>query len=290
MIFWRIINDKVYPISEVDELGFEENEGMRIPDDYLDRGQFVIMRGCEGIGDWGIISAMPRLLKEKYPNSKVYVPSKKLLKKLWGNTHNNVEVIYKNNPYVDAFADSVEGDIYLDHYRVYDKQNTEIPLIKQMLRFWQFTDNEMEDYLPEIYWTKDEMDFGDKIIEKYIQNDKKEFGCIMISERFGQDNKTFKQKTYDDHLKKLKKLLSDNDYQYFYWSYKPIKDFNLNIHKALNLRHLNLRIQLYIKSKSKVDIGLQCGPNDSVCRYTKSLMIQRQYPLGGNFLDTIEYH
>ena len=68
------------------------------------------------------------------------------------------------------------------------------------------------------------------------------------------------------------------------------KDFNLNIHKALNLRHLNLRIQLYIKSKSKVDIGLQCGPNDSVCRYTKSLMIQRQYPLGGNFLDTIEYH
>ena len=54
-----------------------------------------------------------------------------------------------------------------------------------MLRFWQFTDNEMEDYLPEIYWTKDEMDFGDKIIDKYIQNDKKEFGCIMISERFG---------------------------------------------------------------------------------------------------------
>ena len=68
MIFWRIIDNKILPVSEVESLGFEEAEGMRIPDDYLDRGQFVIMRGCEGIGDWGIISAMPRLLKEKYPN------------------------------------------------------------------------------------------------------------------------------------------------------------------------------------------------------------------------------
>ena len=41
------------------------------------------MRTASGIGDWGIISAIPRLLKEKYPKCKVYVPSKKLLKKLF---------------------------------------------------------------------------------------------------------------------------------------------------------------------------------------------------------------
>ena len=68
MIFWRITDNKVLPVGEVKTLGFEECEGMRIPDEYLQEQEFVIMRGCHGIGDYGIISAMPRLLKEKYPN------------------------------------------------------------------------------------------------------------------------------------------------------------------------------------------------------------------------------
>ena len=67
MIFWRIVDNQVLPIGEVETLGFEESEGMRIPDEYLNGQEFVIMRGCHGIGDYGIISAMPRLLKEKYP-------------------------------------------------------------------------------------------------------------------------------------------------------------------------------------------------------------------------------
>ena len=76
-----------------------------------------------------------RLLKQKYPNCKVNVPSKTLLRKIFGKDHNNVETIFRNNPYVDEFVDSVEGEIFNDHYRVYDKTNTDIPLIKQVLKF-----------------------------------------------------------------------------------------------------------------------------------------------------------
>ena len=87
MIFWRIVDNKVLPVQEVDTLGFEESEGMRIPDEYLQDQEFVIMRGCHGIGDYGIISAMPRLLKQKYPNCGVFLPSNNLYKKLWGRNN-----------------------------------------------------------------------------------------------------------------------------------------------------------------------------------------------------------
>ena len=144
MIFWRVLDDKLYAIDEVDKLGFETEEGLRIPDEYLDNQEFVILRTCHGIGDWGIIASLPRLLKAKYPNCKVYVPSKNLIKKLFNIEHNNAHVVFDNNPYVDDFVDSVNGEIFHDHYRIYDKNNIDVPLAKQMLKFWQFTDFEMD--------------------------------------------------------------------------------------------------------------------------------------------------
>ena len=71
MIFWRLMDNMLYPIQETNTLGFEKEEGLRIPDEYLETQKFMVMRTCHGIGDWGILSAMPRLLKEKYPNCKV---------------------------------------------------------------------------------------------------------------------------------------------------------------------------------------------------------------------------
>ena len=62
----------------------------------------MIFRTAWGIGDWGIISSMPRLLKQKYPNCKVYVPSKNLIKNMFGIDTNVVETIFKNNPYIDC--------------------------------------------------------------------------------------------------------------------------------------------------------------------------------------------
>ena len=283
MIFWRIVDNRVLPVQEVDNLGFEESEGMRIPDEYLQEQEFVIMRGCHGIGDYGIISAMPRLLKQKYPNCGVFLPSNTLYKKLWGRDNKIVETIYKNNPYVDGFVDSVKGDIFHDHYRIWNKDNSDIPLIKQMLKFWQFEDNEMEDYLPEMYWTAEEKTLGDAIINHHTKGE--EFGCLMISDRFGQDDKKPNPTTFQSHQKKITALLHQNDYLYFYWSYKPPNEFGFNFKKALNFRHMNLRIQLYIKSKAKVNIGIQCGTTQCITRYSKCISVQRQFPMGGNFLD-----
>ena len=105
----------------------------------------------------------------------------------------------------------------------------------------------MEDYLPELYWTHEEETLGNGIIKDIVGGE--DFGCLMISDRFGQDDKTPNPQTFKSHSEKLKSLLNKNDYPYFYWSYKPIKDLGFKFRKGLNFRNMDLRIQLYIKSK-----------------------------------------
>ena len=75
-VFFRINDNKLFSAGEVETLGFNESDGYRIPDDYLEKQEFVVMRTCHGLGDWILLSAMPRLLKEKYPKCKVHLPSK----------------------------------------------------------------------------------------------------------------------------------------------------------------------------------------------------------------------
>ncbi len=283
MIFWRIVDNQLHPVKETDTLGFEKSEGLRIPDEYLDKQEFMVMRTAHGIGDWGIISAMPRLLKEKYPNSKVVVPSKKLLKKLFGKDHDNVHVVFDNNPFVDEFVDEIGGEVFHDHYRIYDKDNIDIPLIKQMLEFWQFTEKEMEDCQPELYWSDEEKEFGDEIIKEYVNVD---FGCLLVSDRFGTQNGKYDEKSYNKDAEVIAKVLKDNPLPYFYYTPNPISETPFDfIDKALDMRYIDLRIQLYIKSKAKINLSNQCGTNQVVVRYSKCFESQRQFPLAHNFVE-----
>ena len=50
------------------------------------------------------------------------------------------------------------------------------------------------------------------------------------------------------------------------------------------MKNMNLRIQLYVKSKAKVNIGNQCGTNHLVTRYSDVYEVQRQFPIGSNFV------
>ncbi len=59
MVFWRTYNNKVYPTQEVNMLGFQLNDPSYIPNEYLEKQNFVVLRTCFGVGDWGIISAFP---------------------------------------------------------------------------------------------------------------------------------------------------------------------------------------------------------------------------------------
>jgi hypothetical protein len=284
VIFWRIVDNQLNPVEETDTLGFEKSEGLRIPDEYLDKQEFMVMRTAHGIGDWGIISAIPRLLKEKYHNCKVYVPTKKLLKKLYGQDHNNVHVVFDNNSFVDEFVDEISGDVFHDHYRIYDKDNTDIPLIKQMLEFWQFTEEEMKDCQPEMYWSDEEKMFGDAIIHEVAGDN--EFGCLLISDRFGTLYAKHDQETYNRDVQNFMNILTEYQLPYFYYTAKPIQETEFDwIDKILDMKYIDLRIQLYIKSKSKINLSNQCGTNHLVVRYSKCFESQRQFPIAHNFVE-----
>ena len=287
MIFWRIIDNKLHAIKDTENLGFEESEGLRIPDEYLKQKKFMVLRASDGIGDWGIISAIPRLLKQKFPDCQVLVTTKSYLKNLFGKDHNNVHVIFNNNPYVDEFVDEVSGEVFHDHYRIYDKNKTDIPLAKQMLKFWQFSDNEMSDCQPEMYWSDEEKEFGDKIINRYVDGD---FGFLLVSKRFGTQFGKHHQESYDKDKKVMTKVVKDNPLPYFYWTHKPLRQTEFSfINSALDMRNIDLRIQLYIKSKAKINLANQCGVNHSIVRYSKCYESQRQFPISHNFISGVNY-
>ena len=281
MVFWRIVDNKLYSVQETEHLGFEKSEGLRMPDEYLEQQEFTVMRTCHGIGDWGIISAMPRLLKEKYPDCKVYVPSEKLLNNLfsqyqnnwatWSSPFSNSKNIFDGNPYVDGFRDEIDREIYHDHYRIYDTDNVDVPLVEQMLKFWQFTEEEMKDSQPEMYWLDEEQKLGDDIIKEYVGDN--EFGCLLISDRydFSQDD------LICDFL--------DPTLKYFYYSSVPLEQTSFNfIDKVLDMRHMDFRIQTYIRSKAKINVGSQAGAMQLVTRYSEVYDVQRQFPIAHNFV------
>jgi len=284
MLFNRIFDNKLHVVGEVDNLGFDYLDKLRIPDEYLESEEFVICRAAFGIGDWGVISAIPRLLKGKYPNCKVIIPSSKMIKSIFGVESNISELIFSNNPYVDFFVDFYEDEIYHDHYRVYDTDVPDISLIKQMLKFWQFEENEMEDCRPEMYWSDEEKEFGDEIIKQVVGD--KDFGGLLVSDRFGtqygnHDKKTLKNETY-----KITKILKENPLPYFYWTYKPIGETPFFFTKiALDMRNIDLRIQLYIRSKAKLNVGNQCGTLQTISRYSKLYTVQRQFPIAHNYVE-----
>ena len=295
MIFWRVFDNKLYTVGEVDRLGFEESEGLRIPDEYLEQKEFTVMRTAHGVGDWGIISAIPHLLKKKYPNCKVYVPSVKLLEKLfgqmksnwgtWDNPFNNVHYIFDNNPYVDGYKDYIIDEIFHDHYRIYDKDKKDIPLTKQMLKFWQFEDSEYEDYYPELYFSDEERQIGNDIIDRSVGKD--EFGGLLITNRFESSGGRYDEESNKMLMNVL--LEKCGDLPFFYWTYKKPEELPITFNKGFDMRHVSTRIQLYIRTKAKLNIGTHRGFLDCVSRYSKVFQILRVFPLNQNIIEA-EYY
>jgi len=294
MIFYRILDNKLYQSGEVNRLGFEESEGYRIPDEYLEQREFTVMRTCHGLGDWGIISAMPRLLKEKYPNCKVYVPSVKLLEKLFGNQKHqwesfdnpflNVENIFKDNPYVDGFKDYIVGEVFHDHYRIYDNKKKDIPIVNQIMKFWQFETDEYKKCSPELYFSDEEIKMGDEIIKKYAGD--KEFGGLLITNRYESQSGRYDEETNKEIISYF---LKKNNIPYFYYTYKPKAEFPFDFNGCLDMRHMDVRIQLYIRSKAKFNIGNHCGVLDCVAGQSKVYQVQRVFPLNQNKIENEIY-
>ena len=279
MIFFRTYNNELFSVGEVNKLGFSIDNPSYIPDEYLNQQNFTILRTCHGLGDWGIISSFPRKLKEKYPKCKVWIPSPKLLKKMfsileknwssWDDPFQVVHTIFDNNPYVDGFIDSFEGDVYNDHYRIYGKES-KISLLEQMLKFWQF-DN-FKDIDPELYFTNDEKELAQKIIKEHCNGN---FGTLLISNRYEGEGKDLIQQKIDEY-----------DLPMFYWTSTPNSGFNFK--KALDLRHVNIRTQLCIKTLATFNIGNQTGVNDTIAKYAPTYTVPRG-DVGSNYIKSEIY-
>lgn len=287
MHFFRINSNRLGSAGEVDLVGFDVNDPMYIPDEYLDNQEFLVMRTCHGIGDWCIISGIPRLLKEKYPNCKVYVPSAKMLKDVFGDMMNNwgyglydatnvTEDIFKNNPYVDGFLDYVEGEVFHDHYRLFDPTNSKIPLTTQMLKFWQFQDSELTDTTPDIYFSEEEEKFG-----KELFGNVKNYGYIGVSSTYGS--------TADTQML-VDKVKEYGDIHWFYYGETPIEETNLNFIKSytsVKPMGLNIRQQMYLRTNAIVNVGNESGMTLWCAKYSDTFVLGNKFygPLHGERLN-----
>jgi hypothetical protein len=295
--FFRMYGESIFDLGDVERLGFPITDGYQIPDEYIESGNFLIMRLCNGFGDWGIISALPRKLKEKYPNCKVYVPSVTLIKKIFGDSHQwkhwpnpelNCERVFVNNPYVDGFVDTIdEVDVFHDHYRVYDPNNENVSLVKQMMLFWGFSDSECVDYLPELYFDKDEIEHGDSLIKEYFGDS--EFGGFIATSSQLSNGKFF-----DDYRNKLIiDELKKHNLKYVYYGGVDIKDtpFADYVQVGLDFAKVTtpLRVQLYIRSKAKTNIGYQSSIHELICRYSPIVCTEMDGGPRENYFDNITY-
>tara|TARA_R100000773_G_C4218230_1_gene116723 strand:- start:643 stop:1572 length:930 start_codon:yes stop_codon:yes gene_type:complete len=305
--FFRILNNKLYGIPS-ENIGFPVTNPSYIPDDYLENGEFVVMRTCHGIGDWCIISAMPRLLKEKYPNCKVYIPNSNMLKTIFGDMLNNwgygtfdsstiSEVVFNNNPFVDEFIDGYNGEIFHDHYRIFDENNDKISLTKQMMTFWQFNDEEMIDTSPDFYPTKDECETTSLFL---LDNKISKYSYISVSSTFGN---TAESNLLIDKIKQV-----DEDMRWLYYGEAPLKNTSLNFLDAIELKDLNfsIREQQTLKINAEYNFGNETGMNLWTPKYSKTYVIGNKYygPIhggknqgkirkrpfkSGNFIDGVKY-
>jgi hypothetical protein len=285
-------NEYFQSIDEVKKLGFPDTSNVRIPLDYLENKQFILFRTCHSYGDWVILSSIPRLLKQKYPDCTVVIPSPECISKYFSpdtwlyrhdNPFNNVIEIFKNNPYVDGMIDYIPQGmpVYHDHFRIYNEDNIDIPLAQQILKFWRFEEHEMEDCQPELYWDDEEKKIGDETIKQIFNNE--QFGFLYLDEIYF--NKINSEKGYEfiesveEKIKNkrtlIQKEINKHDLTWLYYSGNDPFNYETN-NKIINVKDLNisLRIQQYIKAKSTLIIGHQGGyGTDCMPRYTKCYVV-----------------
>lgn len=294
-LFHRIYNNQIYPVAHVDRLGWSTDEEYFLPpDEYFERGEFVIHRGCNSIGDWGIITALPRILKEKYPSCKVYITSENFTERLygpananpqnvwgiWSNPYLHVRNCFNNNPYVDAFIDSYDGEIYHDHFRIKNHLLVNDPLVLQMARFHKIEMGLDTDYIPEVYFSDEEIERFEAFRQQYFGND--DYGAFSIRNVDGMN--------MDGWIDAVQQKL--DKYKDLPFMYYCNMNHAFNVNGVLNAHGLDTRLLMYMVCNSKVATGMQTGLYDTCSRYTLVDIIsgaRREEDVNEHFLSSINY-
>jgi hypothetical protein len=274
MVFWKFINNQIYPVYETNQLGFPIGTEILSNEYIQNMKEITLYRSCHAFGDWAMVSAFPRLIKQKYPDKSVLIPSENLINMMfghvknnwdqWNNPFKNAQLVFKNNPYIDGEFDSFEGEILSDHYQLYNPENLYEPIINRLLRIYHFPEEEITDTLPELYFSPYEIDKGNILVQNLST-----YYSLIITEKhkFGEK----------DNI--LIELIKQYDCPCLYWSAFPIENTPYNfIKNKINITDLtnDLRIQLYIRSKAQANFGTQTGVNDIMVRYTSVYVIPHE--------------
>lgn len=301
MIFFRIVNDRVVSAEECNVLGWSMNdEHYVIPDEDFDKKKFLIYRTVHGVGDWGIITAMPRLLKEAYPDCEVYVPSANMLLHTFGRTERHSTwlnpytiptELFKNNPYVDGIVDEWQSEIFHDHFRIFNPVDTRDPLVLQMLRFHRVNLDTSSDYLPDLYFSEEEKEQFFDIRHRYFgTQDYMAFSAGWNHDMLSKGGSNTNSHTATLMLDLLKNLVHS------YEDYKEIPalvynnsgiDFGFN--EKMSANGVPLRLMLYMISNAKFAIGQQTGIFDTCARYTNVNVVPHTNDLSIHYLKSINY-
>lgn len=315
MLFYIVRDDKIVAAPQVTKLGFDINKFRTAYPPNFD-GIIPIVRTCSSLGDWGILSGLPRAIKELYPNAKVAIPTAQWCERVFGNVYTpsgiwqdpwqNVNTIFDNNPFVDIRFNSMSEigllEVATDHYRVFDPSNINVPLAEQMFRFFG-GDPTKHDLRPELYFSPEEIEIGDKLLKDLnIQK----FGTLLLASSFIKGNETTGKLRDNDEVLRGNVNLYTHDNRpevitFLYYSDFDISetewnDYNLGREPQLiNLKLFNLsvRVQLYLKTQAVVNIGYQSGMNDSVgSRYCDMVTLSpySAEELGSNITRGVYYY
>ena len=244
-----------YPINSPEHL-----ELKNIMSQIREAGFIVYSPSAFGLGDSIVLTTIPKILKRNYPNLKFYLLSYKSLVRLfggmkdqwnsWNDPFTNVEVSFRNNPYVDGYLDleDFEGTVITNHDVIYDPNKLDEPIVEQICRFFN-VETTPDDIAPELYFDKN---------DNYKVEIGKDYGVFVLSNRFWDTEET--RRTLQAELDKFK------DLPFLYFDKTTIFNYN----RAVNIieKNPNIRQQLNLYSKAKVCLGFQTGVLDAVCRYT----------------------
>jgi len=253
-----------------------------IDPDYLEKGEFTICSTCTGFGDWATLSAMPRLLKKKYPHCKVYIPSKNWLMKVlnpiinydgapyvWPDRFYYVEKIFNNNPYIDGFKDDISGIVYTECFRYGSEEEIGTPLVKKMLRFYGLTDDEIGLAMPEIYLSDEDVDY---YTSKFIPS--QPYGCLTLSTRWSE-NATF------ERAKAIKEVINFYKIPIIYFGDTKIEDTHFRDYSNVSTNLIEITndiwFQTFIRMNARYNVGNQTGVLEILPKYSETFMLPHVY-------------
>ena len=313
---WSLIDDRIVDAGiDVPYLGVPYQQILDgkvevLPEDY--DGWFPFTRMCNSIGDWGVISGLYEGMKKKYPNIKIARPNEEYLSTVlspinmskwnyneeWPTNH-NMELIMKDNPYIDyRFSPKEFSIVYNDHFRSYDKLikedgviiSDEEPLTEQIAKRFGFTNDDLSkiDLRPKLYFSEDEIQNAKSIVKKYGL-EWGEYGCLLLAGRLEK----FKSQWGGDEaaIPYVNRYKNTPVFCYSGWEVDGTFWGDLFPNRVdFDKENIPMRTQLCLKYFAKFNAGYQAGLTDAISGGDSDVIVVTPYKsLKENFIRGVQY-